>query len=96
MKKDCTNRFDGRQAHRASSQSHAQVNWVINFDRTRSSMPRTKQQIQHLLEFSRTLNKFEDQKREFMKQDSILSSEGYSQYTRHNLNEKERISLKVY
>jgi len=82
----------------ASSQSHAQSKLgYISLTELISSMPETKKADSALAEFSSALNQnFEDQKREFNEQDSILSSKDTLKYTKAQLELKRKSLAEMY
>jgi len=82
----------------AGSQSHAQSKLgYISLTELISSMPETKKADSALAEFSSALNQnFEDQKREFNEQDSILSSKDTLKYTKAQLELKRKSLAEMY
>jgi outer membrane protein len=82
----------------ASNQSHAQSKLgYISLTELISSMPETKKADSSLAEFSAALNQnFEDQKREFNEQDSILSSKDTVKYTKAQLELKRKSLAEMY
>ena len=82
----------------ASNQSHAQTKLgYISLTELISSMPETKKADSSLAEFSAALNQnFEDQKREFNEQDSILSSKDTVKYTKAQLELKRKNLGEMY
>ena len=82
----------------ASNQSHAQTKLgYISLTELISSMPETKKADSSLAEFSAALNQnFEDQKREFNEQDSILSSKDTVKYTKAQLELKRKNLAEMY
>lgn len=82
----------------ASNQSHAQSKLgYISLTELISSMPETKKADSSLAEFSAALNQnFEDQKREFNEQDSILSSKDTLKYTKAQLELKRKSLAEMY
>jgi outer membrane protein len=81
-----------------SSQSHAQSKLgYISLTELISSMPETKRADSALADFSAALNQnFEDQKREFNEQDSILSSKDTAKYTKAQLELKRKSLAEMY
>jgi outer membrane protein len=82
----------------ASNQSQAQSKMgYISLTELISSMPETKKADSSLAEFSAALNQnFEDQKREFNEQDSILSSKDTTKYTKAQLELKRKNLAEMY
>jgi outer membrane protein len=82
----------------ASNQSHAQSKLgYISLTELIASMPETKKADSSLAEFSAALNgSFEDQKREFNEQDSILSSKDTLKYTKAQLELKRKSLAEMY
>jgi len=82
----------------ASNQSHAQTKFgFISLSELIASMPEAKKADSNLQDYSAALNQnFEEQKREFNEQDSLLSSKDTVKYTKAQLTVKRQNLAELY